>query len=53
MLIDQRSHLDPSHMNVSQLDDIFYFSTMYILKAIYLNIIKIYVYLNKLGSIIC
>jgi len=30
-----------------------YFDTIYILCAIYLNIIEIYVYLNKIGSIAC
>jgi len=30
-----------------------YFSTIDILCAIYLNIIEIYLYLNKLGSIAC
>jgi len=39
-------------IDVSQLDAI-NFGTIYNLCAIYLNVIEIYVYLNKLESIVC
>jgi len=45
--------MDASHMDASQLEAIYLFQHNIYLFAIYLNIIEIYLYLNKLGTIAC